>query len=614
MGLFRILPLRLSLGRRTAFLTIAGLLGGDHVLSQVTAIPKPIKEYIRLGTRVIAVQNYAQNVGVVVSPPASSLLAGQTQAFSAALSGTVNPAVSWSLNPSTGPGTVDGNGIYTAPFTISQPSTVKVVATSVADPLKSGYGVVTLTSSVSGLPSGWSDCGVGSDSGASSTYSNGVFKVTSTTSSAGVGGTSDNFKFMCQALNGKGTIVARISGIQNNPFVDGQFGIMMRTGPTATAAYAMAGMFGTYFGPQYLNYSSRASTGATGSLLSTPGPVAGAPYWVKLVWDGANTITGSSSPNGVDWTQLGTTTLVGTYTTLYAGLAVAGNDGHGYTVQGTFDNVLVSNQPTYYLAPPTWLQSSSPSFKIVPVAINGLSGNVAFSAPNLPQGASVVFSPAAPALGSPATATFTGMPSGTTLTSVTGTLGSTSQSVSVPATWADSSVGYTSSNTGVSFINGTFSVTGYYAANGKDAFECLCQPLTGDGTMIARLTSAPGSRGNSSAGIGVRNTLDSGAPMIEIVIIRSNVLDGAYRLTQDGAAVEIGYTFGHTLPKWFKLVRSGTTITTYSSVDGVSWTLYKALTIPSFTGAIQIGLWVTSQDTSTPITGTFDNVSLVPAH
>jgi hypothetical protein len=86
---------------------------------------------------------------VTVSPASVSLypnVAGnngwpaQGQAFHAVVSN--NTGVSWSV--SSGGGTIDGSGNYTAPATVPSPSTVTVTATSTADASKTGTAIVSI--------------------------------------------------------------------------------------------------------------------------------------------------------------------------------------------------------------------------------------------------------------------------------------------------------------------------------------------------------------------------------------------------------------------------------------------------------------------------------------
>src|ERR1700678_637513 len=81
-------------------------------------------------------------VAVTVGPASASLAAGKSATFSAWVTGSSNTAVSWTVPP--GVGTVV-SGVYPAPATVATAQTVKVVATSVADPTKSASATIALT-------------------------------------------------------------------------------------------------------------------------------------------------------------------------------------------------------------------------------------------------------------------------------------------------------------------------------------------------------------------------------------------------------------------------------------------------------------------------------------
>ena len=68
----------------------------------------------------------------------------QTAQFTATVSNSTNTAVTWSVTTANG-GTIDGNGLYTAPTVAAGfPASVTVRATSQADPTKFGSGQETL--------------------------------------------------------------------------------------------------------------------------------------------------------------------------------------------------------------------------------------------------------------------------------------------------------------------------------------------------------------------------------------------------------------------------------------------------------------------------------------
>jgi Fe-S cluster assembly iron-binding protein IscA len=95
----------------------------------------------------------SSDITVTVSPMQAKVLVGQQQIFAAYVSGTTITNVTWSLS---GPscnnsacGSVTQNGVYTAPASLPAPAQVTVLATSVADPTKSGSAAITVALPVS---------------------------------------------------------------------------------------------------------------------------------------------------------------------------------------------------------------------------------------------------------------------------------------------------------------------------------------------------------------------------------------------------------------------------------------------------------------------------------
>jgi len=85
-------------------------------------------------------------IRISLTPFSVDLQQRQSQQFSAAVSGTTNQAVSWSLSPAIG--TLSTSGLYTAPATVLTAQTVTVTARNVVDPTKSASGVVYLQAAV----------------------------------------------------------------------------------------------------------------------------------------------------------------------------------------------------------------------------------------------------------------------------------------------------------------------------------------------------------------------------------------------------------------------------------------------------------------------------------
>lgn len=105
----------------------------------------------QVGLANIVLQKGPPEVAVSVTPSSVELLLEATQSFSATVSGTKNAGVTWSVVEGAGAGTIDTNGLYTAPSALPSPPTATIRATSLADGTKFDEATVTLSDG-SGLP------------------------------------------------------------------------------------------------------------------------------------------------------------------------------------------------------------------------------------------------------------------------------------------------------------------------------------------------------------------------------------------------------------------------------------------------------------------------------
>lgn len=94
----------------------------------------------------------AQEVQVTVTPASSSVVLGNTTAFTATVTGSSDSSVTWSVNGIAGgsaaTGRISAEGVYTAPADLPSPATVSVTATSHADAGKSASASLTVTSDI----------------------------------------------------------------------------------------------------------------------------------------------------------------------------------------------------------------------------------------------------------------------------------------------------------------------------------------------------------------------------------------------------------------------------------------------------------------------------------
>jgi hypothetical protein len=181
----------------------------------------------------------------------------------------------------------------------------------------------------------------------------------------------------------------------------------------------------------------------------------------------------------------------------------------------------------------------------------------------------------------------------------------------------------------------------------NDSFSFVHQPLTGNGSITARVTSLTGEHadltggpvqvGNgpgmvpglgpwSKAGIIVKQSTKPGSVYAAMMVTGSNGLRMQYNYTQDAAGMPGKVSAAHL--RWLRLTRSGDTITGLDSADGVHWTRVGTAQLTGLPATVQVGMFATSpgyvvtqnsfggssnQGGPSQATGVFDHVSLTPA-
>jgi hypothetical protein len=91
------------------------------------------------------------SVAIQISPTSATVILGQSQRFTATVTGTSNTEVIWEVDGmqkgNSTVGSVSATGLYTAPFSVPMPAMVMVTAVSKADASKSASAAVTIKSS-----------------------------------------------------------------------------------------------------------------------------------------------------------------------------------------------------------------------------------------------------------------------------------------------------------------------------------------------------------------------------------------------------------------------------------------------------------------------------------
>ena len=177
-----------------------------------------------------------------------------------------------------------------------------------------------------------------------------------------------------------------------------------------------------------------------------------------------------------------------------------------------------------------------------------------------------------------------------------------------------------------------------------DSFAFARQPLTGNGTITARVASLTGKHANLSAGpaqvgngnlvpglaswakagIIIKQSTHQGSAYTAMMVTGGNGVRMQYNYTGDTAGLPGAVSAAH--PRWLRLARSGDTITGYDSADGTHWTQVGTVRLTGLPSTVQVGMFATSpnytvtqnsfgggsSNNSGPAqaTGVFDHVSL----
>ena len=466
---------------------------------------------------------------------------------------------------------------------------------------------ISLTVKAVTLPNGWTDDDVGAVGAAGdASYANGTFTI----KAAGpwINGTADAMHWAYQPLSGDGSLVARLISFQGGSTY-ASAGVMIRETLDSGSRNAITAVWPGYNGIFFDQRTTPA--GGTSQLANVSLPAL--PYWVKLVRAG-NSFSSYAALDGVNWVQISTTQTITMASNVYLGLAVSSGSSSGLAT-ATFDNVSITSAT-----------APAPSISTVSATTGSIGSSANITGFNFgsTQGNSSVLLNGAPLTinswsDSSISATLpVGATSGALAVSVAPAMNVsnpvtfTVTAQPLPSGWLDQDVGALGVMGSASYNNGVFTVkaVGRQISGTADSMHLVYQPLTGDGTMVARVVSMQGSVGFATAGVMIRETLDSGARNAKTAHWPYyNYIYFDLRTTPGGSTSEPG-GWSAALPYWVKLVRSGNTFSSYASSDGSHWTQIGSSQTLAMTATVYIGLAANSGSNSTLATATFDNVTI----
>jgi hypothetical protein len=186
----------------------------------------------------------------------------------------------------------------------------------------------------------------------------------------------------------------------------------------------------------------------------------------------------------------------------------------------------------------------------------------------------------------------------------------------VASNWITQDLGPSSSRRGQSLeYGGLFSVTGTgagYSATANDQAQIMVRAATGDGSVVARITSF--STTAALAGVTIRDSLARGSNRAVLGFVPGTGLQFRTRTTVATNDTSVAAT-APALPFWLKLERNVTTneVSASYSSDGTAWTAVGTpVVMPLLNADAHYGLTATNNSTSGTATALFDNVTLTP--
>jgi hypothetical protein len=183
----------------------------------------------------------------------------------------------------------------------------------------------------------------------------------------------------------------------------------------------------------------------------------------------------------------------------------------------------------------------------------------------------------------------------------------------LPAGWAGQDIGSVSlpGYSGFDPASATFAVSGSGSDiwGTADQFHYAYQVLTGDGSVMARVTNNDPTDPWSKAGVMIRNNLTAGSAYADMIFSGGGTASFQYRSTGGGSSTSADGPSGFSAPYWVQLVRSGNSFSGYYSLDGLNWTLRGSANI-AMGSTVYIGLAVTSHNNGLVNNATFDSVSV----
>ena len=133
--------------------------------------------------------------------------------------------------------------------------------------------------------------------------------------------------------------------------------------------------------------------------------------------------------------------------------------------------------------------------------------------------------------------------------------------------------------------------------------------MTGNGTIVAQVSSMTFANTWAKAGVMFRNGTGSNAAEVSALITPEQIVATQTRATTGSASNTFTSDLAGKGDDWVKLVRNGNTFTSYVSTNGTSWVQLDSVNV-AMGSTVDVGLAVTSHSTGAVETAKFSNVQI----
>ena len=180
-----------------------------------------------------------------------------------------------------------------------------------------------------------------------------------------------------------------------------------------------------------------------------------------------------------------------------------------------------------------------------------------------------------------------------------------------PVGFASADVGPVGLAGSASFEDAQYTVSGSGSDiwNQQDEYHFAYQEVSGDGAIIARLTSQDNTDPWAKTGVMIRESLASDAAHAMVVGTPENGARLQYRAEAGSESSDAALDELANAPVWLRLEREGNLLTGMISYDGQSWESESSITM-DLPETVVVGLAVTSHNNTVVSTATYEGVSL----